>query len=99
MLFGAYVAEELVAFTQLYLFFSSVSMGCTWILNDLFIAHTHRGAGHGRALMEAARSHASATGAIWLELATARTNQAAQRLYQGLGYEMDVVFRHYALTV
>ncbi|MBT3342668.1 MAG: GNAT family N-acetyltransferase [Gemmatimonadetes bacterium] len=99
VLFGAYEADELVAFTQLYPSFSSVSMGFTWILNDLYVVETRRGAGYGRALMEAARKHASTTGAIRLDLATAHTNQTAQRLYEGLGYVMDADFRHYSLTV
>lgn len=99
VIYGAFEADDLVAFTQLYPSFSSVSMGGVWILNDLYVSDGQRGGGIGRGLMEAAREHARSTGTIRLELATAHTNERAQRLYEGLGYVMDRDFRHYSLSL
>lgn len=99
VIYGAYDAETLVAFTQLYPSYSSVSMGATWILNDLYVHEDYRGGGYGRALMEAACEHARATGAIRLELSTAHTNKRAQGLYEDLGYVLDEDFRHYSLAL
>jgi ribosomal protein S18 acetylase RimI-like enzyme len=95
-----FVAEEggkLVGFTQLYPLFSSTVCRRLWLLNDLFTVEPSRGKGVGRALMEAARSHAVATGAAGIELSTAHTNLPAQRLYESLGYEMDQTYRVYTL--
>lgn len=92
-------ADGLVGFTQLYPFLSSVQMRRVWVLNDLFVVETARGRGVARALMEAARVVAVATGAASLELATERDNAPAQALYDDLGYERDDTFWHYALTL
>ncbi|MDA0674460.1 MAG: GNAT family N-acetyltransferase [Cyanobacteria bacterium] len=92
-------AGTLGGFTQLYPSFSSVSMKPIWILNDLFVAASHRRQGIATALMVAAARHGTATGAIRLELATQVTNQAAQALYESLGYGRDVDFYHYSLQL
>jgi ribosomal protein S18 acetylase RimI-like enzyme len=47
--------------------------------------------------MTRARRLAEETGACGLELATARTNMAAQRLYESLGYRHDDQFLRYEL--
>ena len=96
------LAEEhgsILGFTQLYPLFSSTACRPLWLLNDLFTVESARGKGVGRALMEAAREHAIATGATGIELATAHTNLPAQRLYESLGYVMDRTFRVYALRL
>jgi len=49
--------------------------------------------------MEAAARFARATGAVGLELATARTNAPALRLYESLGWQRDEVFYQYALDL
>lgn len=86
-------------FTQLYPFFSSVRMRRVWILNDLYVAPEARRTGVARALMDAARDFAQADGAASLELATERTNEQAQALYDDLGYEREEDYWHYALTL
>ncbi len=86
-------------FVQLYPSFCSVAARPIWILYDLFVAPAARGQGHGRRLMEAARSLATGTGAQRLVLSTADDNQTAQALYESLGYRRDTVFRHYELTL
>ena len=88
-----------VGFVQLYPLFSSTAARPRrpWLLNDLFVAPEARGGGIGRALMARARRLAEETGASGLELATARTNIVAQRLYESLGYRRDDQFLRYEL--
>jgi GNAT superfamily N-acetyltransferase len=88
-----------VGFVQLYPLFSSTAERPRrlWLLNDLFVAPEARGGGVGRALMDRARRLAEETGAVGLELATARTNTGAQRLYESLGYRLDEQFLRYEL--
>jgi ribosomal protein S18 acetylase RimI-like enzyme len=88
-----------LGFTQLYPSFSSVSARRLWILNDLFVAPQARQQGIARLLMEAARQHALSTRARRLVLATAHTNQVAQRLYEALGYRRDDAYAHYELEL
>jgi GNAT superfamily N-acetyltransferase len=91
--------ERIVGFAQLYASFSSVSMQPIWILNDLFVDPEHRRSGAGRLLLLAARDHAHQTGAIRLELSTAKTNATAQGLYESSGWVRDEEYYHYSLSV
>jgi GNAT superfamily N-acetyltransferase len=86
-----------LGFAQLYPLFSSVRCARLWLVNDLYVEPDARAGGVGRALLVAARRHAEATGACGLELATAHTNERAQRLYEGLGWTLDREFRRYEL--
>lgn len=86
-------------FTQLYPLFSSLRCRPIWILSDLFVTPERRRGGVGRMLMEAAQAFAQAQGAAAIELDTAHTNTLAQALYESLGYERDLEFRHYALSL
>jgi ribosomal protein S18 acetylase RimI-like enzyme len=88
-----------VGFVQLYPLFSSTAARPRrlWLLNDLYVAPEARSGGVGRALMDRARELAKATDAVGLELATARTNVRAQRLYESLGYRIDEHFLRYEL--
>lgn len=90
---------EAVGFVQLYPCFSSIRAAPVFILSDLFVAPSARGGGVGRRLMEAAARFARATGAVGLELATARNNAPAQRLYESLGWQRDEVFYQYGLDL
>jgi ribosomal protein S18 acetylase RimI-like enzyme len=92
-------AETPCGFTQLYPLFSSLRCRPIWMLSDLFVAPERRRAGAGRRLMEAAHAFARAQGAASIELDTAHTNSAAQALYESLGYERDLEFRHYVLSL
>lgn len=91
--------QDPVGFTQLYPMFSSVSIGRSLVLNDLFVAPAARGHGVGQALLERAAAFGRETGALYLELATAVTNTTAQRLYQGAGWIRDNDFYHYSLDL
>ena len=86
-------------FTQLYPLFSSLRCSPVWMLSDLFVAPERRRDGVGRRLMEAAHAFAREQGAAAIELDTAHTNSAAQALYESLGYEREVEFRHYVLSL
>ncbi|HEX2533388.1 MAG TPA: GNAT family N-acetyltransferase [Chitinophagaceae bacterium] len=88
-----------VGFTQLYPAFSSVSMQRTWILNDLYVYAEYRGLHAGKALLDAARSHALATGAKGLLLETGIANERAQRLYEQYGFRKEEGSLFYFLTV
>ena len=84
-----------LGFTQLYPAFASLSLAPSWILNDLYVDPSARGAGVGEALMLAARGLALSNGAAELMLQTARTNATAQSLYERLGWVRDDEFLVY----
>ena len=77
---------QALGFVQLYPSFSSVEARRIWVLNDLYVTADARGHGVGRALMEAARRHATETGARRLTLETMSENRPAWSLYESLGY-------------
>jgi ribosomal protein S18 acetylase RimI-like enzyme len=87
------VAEDLdraaIGFVQLYPSFSSILAAPMYLLSDLFVAPEARRRGVGRLLMKAATETARVAGVVRLELATAVTNTAAQRLYEKLGWQRD----------
>jgi ribosomal protein S18 acetylase RimI-like enzyme len=87
-----------IGFCQLYPSFCSVVAGPILVLYDLFVEPALRRRGAGRALLQAAAEYARDTGAVRMELATAKTNVAAQSVYESLGWARDDVFLHYSLT-
>jgi ribosomal protein S18 acetylase RimI-like enzyme len=88
-----------IGFIQLYPSFSSVSMKRIWIVNDLFVAASHRQRGVAKLLMGAAERHGRETGAVRLALSTQISNGSAQKLYESLGYVKDEEFYHYGLRL
>lgn len=92
-------AGKALGFTQLYPTFESLNMRNRWVLYDLFVEPTARKLGVARALMERAKQLAIETGAVYVELDTAKDNTKAQALYESLGYERDNLFYHYVLEV
>lgn len=100
VIFLARLADRTPAgLTQLYPMFSSVSIGRSLVLNDLFVAPAARGHGVGRALLDRAAAFGRETGALYLELATAVTNTVAQGLYQRAGWRRDTEYHHYSLDL
>ena len=99
VIFVASDGSSACGFTQLYQVFSSLSCRPAWILSDLFVTPDQRRGGVGRRLMESAHAFAREQGAVTVELETAHTNTEAQKLYELLGYEHDLVFRHYVLSL
>lgn len=86
----------IVGFSQIYPTFCSVAAARIGVLYDLFVEPGSRKLGAGRALMRAAESHAAGSGLARLELSTARTNLAAQSLYESLGWVRDEAFQVYS---
>jgi GNAT superfamily N-acetyltransferase len=99
VVFVAVVDNTVVAFTQLYPLFSSVSMESVWLLNDLFVSEPSRKQGIGTTLLETATQFGRETGAIRMELATGIENFAAQTLYKSRGWKKNETFLHYSLPL
>jgi ribosomal protein S18 acetylase RimI-like enzyme len=89
----------LLGFVQMYPTFSSLRAARVFVLYDLFVAPTARCHGVARRLMAAAVAEARTAGAVGLTLQTARTNHAAQRLYESLGWRRDEAFCEYGLDL
>ena len=79
---------DAIGFVQLYPVFSSVRLGRTWLLNDLYVAPRARRHGAARALLDAACAFARDRGALGLELETGSDNVTAQALYRSAGWEL-----------
>lgn len=99
-----FIAEDknagCIGFVQLYPSFCSVEAVKILILYDLFVDADHRKSGVGEALMGQARDYARQTGAARLDLLTAKTNLAGQRLYEKLGFHRtNEDFYAYSLTL
>lgn len=93
------VKENTIAgFVQLYPTFSSIGLKNTWILNDLFVSPHHRGEGWGEKLIKQAINFSESTGARSLMLQTGKSNVAAQRLYERLGWAKDEKYFTYYYT-
>ncbi len=99
VVFVAEAEGAAVGFCQLYPTWCSVAAAPIFVLYDLFVDAGVRRAGVGRALMLAAQAFARETGAVRLDLSTARTNTRAQALYESLGWERDEVYLTYSLAL
>lgn len=88
-------ANEIVGFCQLYPTYCSVEAAPIYVLSDLFVIPAARHSGAGRMLLLAAEALAKAEGKARMDLTTARTNLAAQTLYESLGWTRDEVFYAY----
>ncbi|WP_343764077.1 GNAT family N-acetyltransferase [Gangjinia marincola] len=97
VVFMAEDGDQIVGFTQLYSSFSSVSLQRQYILNDLFVAETHRNQGIATALLEKAKEFCRLQKAKGLALETDHNNPA-QYLYEKLGWKKDDRTFHYFWT-
>ena len=88
VVFVAEHALNAIGFVQLYPVFSSVRLGRTWLLNDLYVGPQARRLGVARALLDAACAFARDRGALGLELETGSDNVTAQALYRSAGWEL-----------
>ncbi len=88
-----------LGFVQMYPTFSSLRAARVFVLYDLYVDAAARRLGVARRLMDAAATHARTAGAVALTLQTARSNDAAQRLYEALGWRRDEDFIEYVLTI
>jgi len=92
-------AGKIVGFCQLYPIFCSIEARPIYSLSDLFVVPQARRSGAGKALLVAAERLSSETGRAKMELTTARTNKAAQSVYESLGWSRDEVFYAYSKRV
>jgi ribosomal protein S18 acetylase RimI-like enzyme len=94
-IFVAIREDKPVGFVQLYPSFSSVLMRRLYILNDLFVSDDARHAGVATALIEAAENFGRQQNAVRLVLETEFSNNAAQKLYEKLGWDKDDLRYYY----
>jgi ribosomal protein S18 acetylase RimI-like enzyme len=84
---------------QLYPLFCSVAATPIWVLYDLYVDSSARRQGVGKLLMNQARELAKSNGSSRIDLETAVDNVNAQALYESLGYEKEVEFFKYSLSL
>lgn len=96
---GENQARDLCGFAQLYPSFTSLRMGPSWVLNDLYVAQAFRRRGMGRLLMEAVHAFAESSGVRSISLETQVDNADAQAFYKALGYEAETGFILYSKTL
>lgn len=89
---------SIVGFCQLYPSLCSIAAARIQLLYDLFVEPAARRRGVARALMLAARVAARDSGAVRMELQTAKSNLAAQALYESLGWVRDDEFQTYSVV-
>jgi len=97
--FVAYADQEPVGFVLNYHSFSSVSQGKIIVLNDLFVAKEYRKYGLGKKLIDQVIALARETGAVRIDLGTAKDNFTAQSLYEKIGFVKDTEYFSYSLSV
>lgn len=78
-------ATQLVGFASLYSCIDTLVASRILVMNDLFVEPGARGAGHGAALLAAARRYAAESGYARLDWVTGADNLAAQRFYDRHG--------------
>jgi ribosomal protein S18 acetylase RimI-like enzyme len=86
---------QALGFCQLYPSFCSVEAQPIYALYDLYVRPEARRSGAGKALLVAAHDYAATAGVARLDLTTAKTNLAAQALYESLGWVQDQIFLAY----
>jgi GNAT superfamily N-acetyltransferase len=91
--------EEVVGFAQLYRAFSSLSLGCVILLNDLFVVPSARRCGVGAQLLDAATAYAFRVGALSVHLETRPDNAPALELYRAKGFTADDAYMHLTLPI
>jgi GNAT superfamily N-acetyltransferase len=89
----------LVGFAQLFPMFSSVALGKTFVLNDLFVAPAARRRGVARALLNAAAEWGRDCQAVRITLSTQATNAGARALYASRGWALETEFEVYTLSL
>lgn len=99
VLLAAYEDGRPVGFTTVYWAWESVAARDAAVLNDLYVDAAARGAGTGRALMEAAFSAARERGLESISWMTALDNRRAQRLYESIDGATRAVWFEYALEL
>lgn len=95
ILVAEHAQSGLIGFCQLYPTFCSVEAKPIYSLYDLFVHPSARKCGVGKMLLLAAEAKAAKSGKARMDLTTAKTNMAAQSLYESLGWVRDEIFFTY----
>lgn len=88
-----------LGFVLNYYTFSSVSLGKTITLNDLFVQPDYRKNGIAEKLIKRTFELAQQTGVVRVDLGTAKDNCAAQKLYERIGFVQDTEFFAYSFNI
>lgn len=88
-----------LGFVLNYYSFSSVSLGKTVVLNDLFVKPEYRKKGIAEKLINSSFKLAKEVNAIRVDLGTARDNYVAQKLYERIGFMKDEEFYSYSYEI
>lgn len=91
--------ENAVGFAQLYPSLSSIALGNTIVLNDLYVEPRARRLGVARRLLEASIDYARSVHARYIELLTHGDNAPALALYRDTGFVIDTEFERLSLTL
>ena len=88
-----------IGFVLNYHSFSSVSLGKIIVLNDLFVLEDYRKYGVGNKLIDCSINFAKETGAVRVDLGTAKDNFEAQSLYEKIGFIKDTEYFSYSFNI
>ncbi|WP_348824508.1 GNAT family N-acetyltransferase [Flavobacterium aestuarii] len=91
--------ELLIGFALIYITFSSLALNKIVILNDLFVDSSARKKGIGEKLILETIALAKEIGSHTIRLRTAKNNNAAQNLYQKMGFVREDYLYSYDLAV
>jgi ribosomal protein S18 acetylase RimI-like enzyme len=94
-IFVARAAGEAVGFVQLFETQSTVWLGPSLILEDLYVSPRARRAGVAMKLIERAMEFARSIGSVGMFLETARDNLAAQAVYERAAWRRESRFLKY----
>jgi len=95
VIYLALALDRPAGFLQLFKSHSTVLLGPSWILEDLFVAPEFRRHGIARALLERSIEHAKEENAVGMFLETAYGNETAQRVYERAGWTREDRFCKY----
>ncbi|HVS45128.1 MAG TPA: GNAT family N-acetyltransferase [Verrucomicrobiae bacterium] len=89
VMFLARIDDRAVGFVQLFPTYSTVHLGPSFVLEDLFVVSDARRSGVASALLDRAVEFAREAGAVGMFLETAQDNVAAQTLYRRKGWRLE----------
>ncbi|MBS0357719.1 MAG: GNAT family N-acetyltransferase, partial [Proteobacteria bacterium] len=92
-------SDQVVGFARLIPGYCSLELTKYWVLYDLYTDENHRYEGVATDLLSAVKTFATEDGASRVDLQTAHTNLAAQKLYEKNGYKQDEEFCTYTLVL
>ena len=87
--------DQPIAFAQIYFTFSSVGLSKMWIINDLYVAKSHRNQGIGKIMLQDIEQRARDAGIAVLKISTQVSNEAGNYLYPALGFNLNTTFNNY----